>query len=72
MIIFLMRKRKWEEWRSIMGNEKELDNRMLREMFNNIRTYEIKNINTQKHNDKAMVKIIEEYILKKVEKETKL
>ena len=55
-----------------MGNEKELDNRMLREMFNNIRTYEIKNINTQKHNDKAMVKIIEEYILKKVEKETKL
>lgn len=53
-----------------MGNEKELDNRLLREMFNSIRTYEIKNINTQKHSDKEMVKIIGEYILKKVEKET--
>ena len=54
-----------------MVNKKELDNKMLKEMFNNVRAFEIKNINTQKYTDKEMVKTVEEYILRKVEKEIK-
>lgn len=52
-----------------MGNEKQLDEQLLREMFNAIRSAEIKNIKTQKRDDKGMVKIITEYISKKVGKE---
>lgn len=54
-----------------MGNNKELDGRLLREMFNNIRSAEIKNIKIQKLNDAGMVKSIEKYIVGKVEKETR-
>ena len=52
-----------------MGNEKQLDEQLLREMFNAIRSAEIKNIKTQKRDDKGMVKIVTEYISKKVGKE---
>lgn len=62
---------KWRGWKSIMGNNKELDGRLLREMFNNIRSAEIKNIKIQKLNDAGMVKSIEKYIVGKVEKETR-
>ena len=52
-----------------MGNEKQLDEQLLSEMFNAIRSAEIKNIKTQKRDDKGMVKIVTEYISKKVGKE---
>lgn len=52
-----------------MENNKDLDNRLLRQMFNDIRSAEIKNIKTQKNDDKRMVGLIEAYISKKVEEE---
>lgn len=48
---------------------KELNKILLREMFNTIREYEIKNIKTQKLDDKQMVNVITDYIDKKVRKE---
>lgn len=52
-----------------MKNNKELDTRLLRVMFNTIRSEEIKNIKTQVKDDKRMVKGIERYISKKVKEE---
>lgn len=68
MIISLMRMKKWKGWKSIMAN-KALDEILLREMYNAIRSAEIKNIKTQKNDDKQMVSAIEKYIVKKVEAE---
>lgn len=48
---------------------KELDKKLLRDMFVSIRSAEIKNIKTQKNDDKKMVSLIENYITKKVGKE---
>ncbi len=48
---------------------KALDEMLLREMYNAIRSAEIKNIKTQKNDDKQMVSAIERYIIKKVEAE---
>ena len=47
----------------------ELDSKLLREMFIAIRSAEIKNIKTQKNDDKQMVGAIEKYIVKKVGEE---
>lgn len=52
-----------------MATKKELDQKLLRLMFNSIRSAEIKNIKTQKQDDKGMIKIIEEYVTKKVREE---
>lgn len=52
-----------------MENNKDLDSKLLRLMFNAIRSEEIKNIKTQKRDDKGMVRIIEEFINKKVKEE---
>lgn len=54
-----------------MENKKDLDPKLLREMFNSIRSAEIQNIKTQKRDDKGMVRIIEEFINRKVEGEMK-
>ena len=54
-----------------MANNSELDRRLMREMFNTIRSSEIKNINTQKYDDKAMVRRIEGYISSTIKKEMK-
>lgn len=70
MIISLMRMKKWKGWKSIMEN-KALDEKLLREMYNAIRSAEIKNIKTQKNDDKQMINAIERYIVKKVEEEVK-
>ena len=68
MIISLMLMKKWKGWKNTMGN-KELNETLLREMYNAIRKVEIKNIKTQKNDDKQMVASIEKYIYKKVEEE---
>lgn len=52
-----------------MANNKELDQQLLRSMFNTIRNAEIKNIKTQKRDDKGMVHGIEEFVNKKVGEE---
>lgn len=52
-----------------MGNKNELDSHLLRTMFNAIRSTEIKNIKTQTRDDKGMVKVIENYVTKKVREE---
>lgn len=54
-----------------MANKKELDPQLLRLMFNSIRSAEIKNIKTQKQDDKGMVRVIEEFVQKKVREEMK-
>lgn len=54
-----------------MANKKDLDPQLLRAMFNAIRNAEIKNIKTQKQDDKGMVRIIEDYVSKKVGEEMK-
>lgn len=54
-----------------MVNEKDLDTQLLRSMFNSIRSAEIKNIKTQKRDDKDMVRVIEEFVYKKVGEEMK-
>lgn len=69
MTISLTRKRKWRKWRNIMANKKDLDPHLLRNMFNAIRSAEIKNIKTQTKDDKGMVRAIENYISKKVGEE---
>lgn len=52
-----------------MANRKDLDPQLLRLMFNLIRSAEIKNIKTQKKDDKGMVRAIEEFVNKKVGEE---
>ena len=52
-----------------MANKKELDPKLLRLMFNSIRSAEIKNIKTQKQDDKGMVRVIEGYVNGKVREE---
>ncbi len=52
-----------------MEKNKDLNLQLLRMMFNQIRSAEIKNIKTQKQDDKGMVRIIEDYISKKVREE---
>lgn len=54
-----------------MVNNGDLDERLLRKMFNVIRTAEIKNIKTQKKDDKGMIRSIETYVIGKVEEEMK-
>ncbi len=51
--------------------DKKLDEKMLKLMFNSIRNAEIKNVKTQKKDDKAMVKTIEAYINDKIKEEIK-
>ena len=48
---------------------KELNKKLLREMYNVIRGEEIINIKTQKYDDKQMISRIERYIIKKIEEE---
>lgn len=52
-----------------MVKNEELDEQLLKTMFNAIRNAEIKNIKTQKHDDKKMVNMIEDYVSKKVQEE---
>lgn len=52
-----------------MVSKKDLDPHLLRNMFNAIRSAEIKNIKTQTKDDKGMVRIIEDYVSKKVREE---
>jgi len=54
-----------------MASNKELDEQLLRKMFNSIRGAEIKNIKTQKRDDKGMIKVIEKYVVEKVGEEMK-
>lgn len=54
-----------------MESSKDLDEQLLRKMFNSIRSAEIKNIKTQKKDDKGMVRVIEEYVSSKVREEMK-
>lgn len=71
MTISLMRKKRWGKWRNTMESKKDLDSQLLKSMFNSIRSEEIKNIKTQKRDDKAMVRVIEEFVNKKVGEEMK-
>ena len=66
-----MQKKKWRRWRSTMANNNELDQELLKNMFNAIRSAEIRNIKTQTNDDKRMVTILEDYINKKVREEMK-
>ncbi len=52
-----------------MENNKNLNQELMREMFNKIRNAEIKNINIQKYDDKQMVARIMQYVDKKVKEE---
>lgn len=54
-----------------MVNNGDLDEQLLRKIFNVIRTAEIKNIKTQKKDDKGMIRSIETYVIGKVEEEMK-
>lgn len=54
-----------------MVNNQELNPELMRKMFNSIRSVEIKNIKTQKRDDKGMVGILEKYIDGKVREEMK-
>lgn len=54
-----------------MVNNGDLDEQLLRKMFNVIRTAEIKNNKTQKKDDKGMIRSIETYVIGKVEEEMK-
>ena len=54
-----------------MANNNELDQELLKNMFNAIRSAEIRNIKTQTNDDKRMVTILEDYINKKVREEMK-
>ena len=54
-----------------MESKNDLDQALLKTMFNAIRSGEIQNIKTQKRDDKGMVRIIEEYVHEKVKKEMK-
>lgn len=48
---------------------KKINNGMLKIMFKSIRKAEDENIKTQKYDNKKMIKMIENYIEKKVRKE---
>lgn len=48
---------------------KPLNGTLLREMYNTVRSEEIKNIKTQKYDNRQMVSRIEKYIFDKVQKE---
>ena len=52
-----------------MENNKDLDQKLLRTMFNSIRSTEIKNIKTQKVDDKGMIKAIVKHVFEMVSKE---
>lgn len=52
-----------------MESKRDLDSQLLKSMFNSIRSAEIKNIKTQKRDDKGMVRVIEEFVNKKVGEE---
>ncbi len=54
-----------------MESRENLDSQLLRSMFNSIRSAEIKNIKTQKKDDKSMVRAIEEFVSNKVGEEMK-
>lgn len=54
-----------------MVSKKDLDPQLLRSMFNSIRSAEIKNIKTQKRDDNGMVRVIEEFVNRKVGEEMK-
>ena len=69
MIISSMQKRKWRKWRNTMESKKDLDQHLLRAMFNEIRTREIRNIKTQKLDDKGMIKDIEAYVRETIRRE---
>lgn len=71
MIISLMQKKKWRKWRNTIESRENLDSQLLRSMFNSIRSAEIKNIKTQKKDDKSMVRAIEEFVSNKVGEEMK-
>lgn len=71
MTISLMRKKKWRKWRNTMANNKDLDPQLMRSMFNEIRNAEIKNVKTQKKDEKGMVRAIVEFVNKKVGEEMK-
>jgi len=47
----------------------ELDQKLMRDMFNEIRSFEIKNVKTQKFDNKKMVNSIMKYIFDKVGEE---
>ena len=49
-----------------MQNNDEIDKALLREMFNAIRNFEIKNVKLAKYKDQDMSKHIAKYITKKV------
>lgn len=49
-----------------MENKYPIDKLLLREMFNMIRSKEIKNVKIEKYDDKQMPKQLASYILKKV------
>ena len=54
-----------------MASNKELDEQLLRKMFNSIRKVEIKNIKTQNKDDTGMIRIIMDYVSGKVREEMK-
>ncbi len=54
-----------------MANNKDLDPQLMRSMFNEIRNAEIKNVKTQKKDEKGMVRAIVEFVNKKVGEEMK-
>jgi hypothetical protein len=48
-----------------MENNQEVDKRLLREMFNDVRSAEIKNVKIQKYDDKQMAQRITKYVIRK-------
>jgi hypothetical protein len=55
----------------MQNDEEKVDARLVKEMFNSIRSKEIINIKTQKYIDRKMVENITSYISVKLEKEGK-
>jgi hypothetical protein len=49
-----------------MENNQEDDKKLLREMFNDVRNAEIKNVKIQKYDDKQMAQRIAKYVIRKV------
>lgn len=54
-----------------MASKNDLDPQLMRSMFNAIRSAEIKNVKTQKKDEKGMVRAIVDYVYKKVGEEMK-
>ena len=52
-----------------MGINDELNDELMKKMFNAIRDAEIRNIKTQINDDKKMATILEDYVSKKVREE---